>query len=201
MPSLWRVADRRRRNRGSLTAPVSLQQQLPQELTRRIAANTRSCLNYCAGEVVAKGRGERVALVEYSRPLTRSSHLSSALRPFATLNARKAFRDLVPQTPSAGPFRNLSSISRFCAAIISLGGVFDLLVPSSGATTAVRSAWTDESATACGFAASVLVPRKKPTASITIKRIAATPGMTAAIPAIPICRCPVSLCRCPALSE
>ena len=39
MPSLWRVADRRRRNRGSLTAPVSLQQQLPQALTRRIAAN------------------------------------------------------------------------------------------------------------------------------------------------------------------
>src|SRR5215471_14437349 len=112
-----------------------------------------SCRSYWGGEVVAKGRGERAAWVEYSRPLTRSSHLSSALRPFATLKARKAFRDLVPQTPSAGPFRNLSSISRFCAAIISLGGAFDLLVPSSGAT--------DESVTTCGFAASVLFPWKK----------------------------------------
>ena len=105
--------------------------------SRRISPNCRS---YCGGGVVAKGRGERAAWVEYSRPLTSSSHLSSALRPFATLNARKAFRDLVPQTPSAGPFRNLSSISRFCAAVISLGGAFDLLVPSSGATTAGFSA-------------------------------------------------------------
>src|SRR5262245_6508263 len=58
-------------------------------------------------------------------------------RPFATLNARKAVRDLAPQTPSAGPFRNPSSISRFCAAIISLGGGFNLLAPCNEATTPV----------------------------------------------------------------
>src|SRR5262252_3635596 len=110
-----------------------------------------SCRSYCAGEVVAKDRGARAAWVEYNRPLTRSSDLSSALRPFATLNARKAVRDLAPQTPSAGPFRNRSSISRFCAAVISLGGGFDL----SGAGTAVRSALADESAAAC-FAVLVL---------------------------------------------
>jgi len=122
-------------------------------------AISRGCRSYCAGEVVAKGRGERAAWVEYSRPLTRSSHLSSAVRPFATLNARKAVRDLAPQTPSAGPFRNPSSISRFCAAIISL----------VGATAAVRSAWTVELATTCGFS----FPREKKTAAI--KRIATPP--------------------------
>src|SRR5262249_40444833 len=100
----------------------------------------------------------RAALVEYRRLLTRSSHLSSAARPFAILNARKAIRDLVPQTPSAGPARNPSSISRFCASMILPGGGFDLLVLCSGAAAAVRSAWADESATACGFAASVLFP-------------------------------------------
>jgi hypothetical protein len=83
--------------------------------------------------VVANGSrsGDRADLVEYSRPLTRPSHLSSAARPFAILNARRAIRDLVPQTPSAGPARNPSSISRFCAAIISLGGGFNLLAPCS----------------------------------------------------------------------
>src|SRR5262249_5084107 len=108
--------------------------------------------------VVASGSGERAALAEYRRPLTRSSHLSSAARPFAILNERKAVRDLVPQTPSAGPARNPSLISRFCAALISLGGGFNLLAPCSGATAAVREAWTDGPATACGFAASVLFP-------------------------------------------
>ena len=38
---------------------------------RRIS---RSCRSYCAGEVVAKGTGDRAARVEYSRPLTKSSH-------------------------------------------------------------------------------------------------------------------------------
>src|SRR5215472_1943310 len=101
--------------------------------------------------VVASGRGDRAALVEYRRLLTRSSHLSSAPKPFAILNARKAIRDLVPQTPSAGPARNPSSISRFCAAIISPGGELNLLAPCSGVTAAVGSAWRDELATARGF--------------------------------------------------
>ena len=100
---------------------------LTKDEARRLRRISPSWRSYCAGEVVAKGRGERTAWVEYNRPLTRSSHLSSGLRPFATLNARKAVRDLAPQTPSAGPFRNRSSISRFCAAIISLGGGFNLL--------------------------------------------------------------------------
>jgi hypothetical protein len=112
---------------------------LSKDEARRIAANIA---NYCAGEVAAKGRGERAALVEYNRPLTRSSHLSSAAKPFAILNARKAVLDLVPQTPSDGPARNLSSISRFCAALISLGGGFNLLASCSGATAAGPSAWT-----------------------------------------------------------
>src|ERR1700751_3349184 len=76
--------------------------------------------------VVASGSGDRAAWVEYRRLLARSSHLSSTARPFAILNARKAIRDLVPQTPSAGPARNPSSISRFCAAFTSLGGGFSL---------------------------------------------------------------------------
>src|SRR5215470_10325260 len=114
--------------------------------------------------VVASGRADRAALVEYRRLLTRSSHLSSAPKPFAILNARKAICDLVPQTPSAGPARNPSSMSRFCAAIISPGGELNLLAPCSGVTAAVGSAWRDELATACGFAASVLFPWKKPAA-------------------------------------
>ena len=90
--------------------------------------------------VVASGSGDRADLVEYRRLLTRSSHLSSAVRAFAILKARKAISDLVPQTPSAGPARNPSSISRFCASMILPGGGFDLLVLCSGATTAVGSA-------------------------------------------------------------
>src|SRR6516225_12472557 len=151
-----------------------------------------SCRCYRGGEVVAKGRGERAAWVEYRRPLTGSSHLSSAVRRFAILNARKAVRDLVPQTPSAGAARNPSSMSRFCAATISLGGGFNL-ASCSGATTAVRSAWADESATACGYAAPVLFPNK--IGSITIKRIA-TPPITAAIKAVlPLSLLPISRSR------
>ena len=118
--------------------------------SRRISP---SCRSYCGVEVVAKGRGERAAWVEYSRPLTTSSHLSLALKPFATLNARKAVRDLAPQRPSTGPFRNCSSISRFCAAAISLGGGFNLLAPCKGATRALRSAR--------GPSVTALFPRKK----------------------------------------
>src|SRR5437868_3773304 len=40
--------------------------------------------------VVASGCGDRAAWIEYRRLLTRSSHLSSAARAFAILNARKA---------------------------------------------------------------------------------------------------------------
>jgi hypothetical protein len=155
-----------------------------------------SCRSYCADDVVvcylpvlANGSGDRAAWAEYRRPFTRSSHLSSAARPFAILNARKAVRDLVPQTPSAGPSRNPSSISRLCAALISLGGGFNL-ASCIGATTALRSAWADESATAC-FAASVL-SRWKKIGSITIDKRAAPPMKTAIIP-IPVCR--PSLCR------
>jgi hypothetical protein len=157
-----------------------------------------SCRSYCGDEMVvsylpvlASGSGDRA----YRRPFTRSSHLSSAARPYAILNARRAIRDLAPQTPSAGPFRNRSSISRFCAAMISLGGGFNLLAPCSGAT-------------ACGFAASALFPWNK-TGSIAIDKRAAPPMKTAIIP-IPVCRsslcrnpskmparCPVSLCRWP----
>src|SRR6516225_9574214 len=103
-------------------------------------------VSYCP--IVASGSGDRAAWIEYRRLLTRSSHLSSAARAFAILNARKAIRDLVPQTPSDGPARNPSSISRFCAAIISPGGGFDLLVSCSRVTTSLRLA--------CGFAVSVL---------------------------------------------
>src|SRR5215510_14940186 len=98
-------------------------------------SNSRGFASY--RPVVASGSGDRAALVEYRRLLTSSSHLSSPARPFAILNPRRAIRDLVPQTPSDGPARNPSSISRLCAAIISPSGGFDLLVPCSGATAAV----------------------------------------------------------------
>src|SRR5262249_39243665 len=73
------------------------------------------------------------------------------------------------------------SISRFCAAIISLGGGFDLLVPSSGATTDGA------------FSASVLFPRKR-TGSITIDEMTAPPMKTAIIPIL-VCRLVLVLVR------
>jgi hypothetical protein len=55
---------------------------------------SRSCRSFCADEivvsylVVVSGSGDGAAWVEYKRPLTRASHLSSAARPFAILKAR-----------------------------------------------------------------------------------------------------------------
>jgi len=144
---------------------------------------------------VANGSGDRAAWVEYSRPLTRSSHLSSAARPFAILNARNAIRDLAAQTPSAEPARNPSSISRFCVALISLGGGFNLLTSCSGATAAARSAWTDESALACGFAASFTWGKF---VSSAISRIA-TPPMKARMNATPAGKPAVPRCTFSAL--